>query len=94
PAPWAALSYAVSAVSLMLLDFPGLRSRGSLKCPQHGDAIPLANMVTRIGEKILEGGRCRQCSPDTRGLGAAAIDLVRMVDIRLDRDVIFREVKA
>ncbi|CAN0126323.1 unnamed protein product [Ectocarpus sp. 12 AP-2014] len=94
PAPWAALSYAVSAVSLMLLDFPGLRSRGSLKCPQHGDVMPLANMVTRTGEKILEGGRCRQCSPDTRGLGAAAIDLVRMVDIRLDRDVIFREVKA
>ncbi|CAN0010631.1 unnamed protein product, partial [Ectocarpus sp. 12 AP-2014] len=28
PAPWAALSYAVSAVSLMLLDFPGLRSKG------------------------------------------------------------------
>ncbi|CAM9446096.1 unnamed protein product [Ectocarpus sp. 4 AP-2014] len=115
PAPWVALSYVVSAVSLMLLDFPGLRSRGSLKCPQHGDAMPLANMVspqslalsndawlplpectcvTRTGEKILEGSRCRQCSPDTRGLGAAAIDLVRMVDIRLDRDVIFREIKA
>ncbi|CBJ26200.1 LRR-GTPase of the ROCO family [Ectocarpus siliculosus] len=94
PAPWVALSYVVSAVSLMLLDFPGLRSRGSLKCPQHGDAMPLANMVTRTGDKILEGSRCRQCSPDTRGLGAAAIDLVRMVDIRLDRDVIFREVKA
>ncbi|CAM9805177.1 unnamed protein product, partial [Ectocarpus fasciculatus] len=29
-----------------------------------------------------------------RGLGAAAIDLVRMVDIRLDRDVIFDEAKA
>ncbi|CAM9338887.1 unnamed protein product [Ectocarpus fasciculatus] len=93
PAPWVALSYVVSAISLMLLDFPGLRSRGSLKCPQHGDAMPLANMVARTGEKILEGSRCRQCSPDMRGLGAAVIDLVRMVDIRLDRDVIFREVK-
>ncbi|CAN0337971.1 unnamed protein product, partial [Ectocarpus sp. 8 AP-2014] len=28
------------------------------------------------------------------GLGAAAIDLLRLVDIRLDRDVIFNEVKA
>ncbi|CAB1112560.1 unnamed protein product [Ectocarpus sp. CCAP 1310/34] len=35
-APWTVLSYAASAVRLMLMDFPGLRSRGSLKCPQHG----------------------------------------------------------
>ncbi|CAM9433396.1 unnamed protein product, partial [Ectocarpus fasciculatus] len=43
PAPWVALSYVTSAVSLMLLDFPGLRWRGSLACPQHGDAMLLAN---------------------------------------------------
>ncbi|CAM9911431.1 unnamed protein product, partial [Ectocarpus sp. 12 AP-2014] len=43
---------------------------------------------------FLERGACPKCSPETRGLGAAAIDLVRMVDIRLDRDVIFHEVKA
>ncbi|CBN78371.1 LRR-GTPase of the ROCO family, putative pseudogene [Ectocarpus siliculosus] len=66
PAPWVAL------------DFPGLRWRGSLTCPQHGDTMLLAN----------------KCSPETRGLGAAAIDLVRMVDIRLGRDVIFDEAKA
>ncbi|CAM9864587.1 unnamed protein product [Ectocarpus fasciculatus] len=107
PAPWMALSYVISAVRLMMLDFPGLRSRGSLKCPQHGHAMLLANKVsprsdealvphmlgTQAGEKLLERSGCPQCSPDTRGLGAAAINLLRMVDIRLDRDVIFREVK-
>ncbi|CAM9442278.1 unnamed protein product [Ectocarpus sp. 13 AM-2016] len=94
PTPWMVLSYVMSAVSLMMRDFPGLRSRGSLKCPQHGDAMLLATKVTRPGDKFLEGSnRCPQCSADTRGLGAAAIDLVRVIDIRLDRDVIFREVK-
>ncbi|CAN0482520.1 unnamed protein product, partial [Ectocarpus sp. 12 AP-2014] len=29
----------------MLLDFPGLRWRGSLTCPQHGDTMLLANKV-------------------------------------------------
>ncbi|CAN0003349.1 unnamed protein product, partial [Ectocarpus fasciculatus] len=85
PAPWVALSYVTSAVSLMLNDFPGLRWRGSLVCPQHGDAMALANKATGAGDTFLERGACPRCSPETRGLGAAAIDLVRMVDIRLDR---------
>ncbi|CAM9482299.1 unnamed protein product, partial [Ectocarpus sp. 13 AM-2016] len=93
PAPWVALSYVMSAVSLMLVDFPGLRWKGSLKCPQHGNEMLFANKVNGAGDKFLER-RCQRCSPETRGLGAAAIDLVRMVDIRLDRGVIFREVKA
>ncbi|CAM9658573.1 unnamed protein product [Ectocarpus sp. 12 AP-2014] len=110
PASWTALSYVASAVRLMLLDFPGLRSRGSLKCPQHGDAMLLVNKVrpqavgrsdgasvpnwvTQAGDRLLERSGCPQCSPDTRGFGAAAIDIVNMVDIRLDRDVIFRDVK-
>ncbi|CAN0131846.1 unnamed protein product, partial [Ectocarpus sp. 4 AP-2014] len=37
---------------------------------------------------------CPQCSPEIRGQGAAAIKLLRMVDIRLERDVVFDEVKA
>lgn len=45
PAPWVALSYVISAVRSMRLEFPGLRSRGSLECPQHGDAMPLADTV-------------------------------------------------
>ncbi|CAM9666162.1 unnamed protein product, partial [Ectocarpus sp. 12 AP-2014] len=93
PAPWVALSYVMSAVSLMLADFPGLRWKGSLKCPQHGNEMLFADKVNGAGDKFLER-RCPRCSPETRGLGAAAIDLVRMVDIRLDRGVIFREVKA
>ncbi|CAN0352106.1 unnamed protein product [Ectocarpus sp. 6 AP-2014] len=89
-----AMSYVMSAVSLMLVDFPGLRWKGSLKCPQHGDGMLFANKATRGGGRFLEGSRCPQCSADTGGLGAAAIDLLRLVDIRLDRDVIFNEVKA
>ncbi|CAM9785732.1 unnamed protein product [Ectocarpus sp. 13 AM-2016] len=94
PAPWVALSYVMSAVSLMMLDFPGLRWRGSLTCPQHGDTMLLANKATRFGDMFMERSACPKCRPETRGLGAAAIDLVRMVDIRLDRHMIFREVMA
>ncbi|CAM9277946.1 unnamed protein product [Ectocarpus sp. 8 AP-2014] len=114
PGPWGAMSYVMSAVSLMLVDFPGLRWKGSLKCPQHGDGMLFVNKVSpqhalervsnrtgsvlsgycSAGDKFLEGSRCPQCSADTGGLGAAAIDLLRFVDIRLDRDVIFNEVKA
>ncbi|CAM9930362.1 unnamed protein product [Ectocarpus sp. 6 AP-2014] len=93
PAPWVALSYVTSAVSLMLMDFPGLRWKGCLKCPQHGNEMPFATKLNCAGDKFLER-RCPRCSPQTRGLGAAVIDLIRMVDIRLDRGVIFREVKA
>ncbi|CAN0407289.1 unnamed protein product, partial [Ectocarpus sp. 8 AP-2014] len=72
PAPWVALSHVASAVRLMLLDFPGLRSRGSLKCPQHGDAMLFAGKATRAGDNLLERSGCRQCSRDTGGVGAAA----------------------
>ncbi|CAN0460435.1 unnamed protein product, partial [Ectocarpus sp. 12 AP-2014] len=94
PAPWTALSYVSSAVRSMLLEFPGLRSRDSLECPQHGDAMPLADTATRAGDNLLGSAGCPQCSPEIGGLGAAAVELVRMVDIRLDRGVIFQDVKA
>ncbi|CAM9834458.1 unnamed protein product [Ectocarpus sp. 4 AP-2014] len=94
PVSWMAMSYVTSAVRLMLVDFPGLRWRGYLKCPQHGDRMVFVNKATRDGDKFLEGSRCPQCSGDTGGLGAAATDLLRFVDIRLDRDAIFNEVKA
>ncbi|CAM9526964.1 unnamed protein product [Ectocarpus sp. 4 AP-2014] len=94
PAPWTALSYVSSAVRSMLLEFPGLRSRGSLECPQHGGAMPLADTATRAGDNLLGSAGCPQCSPEIGGLGAAAVELVRMVDIRLDRGVIFQDVKA
>ncbi|CAM9389199.1 unnamed protein product [Ectocarpus fasciculatus] len=94
PAAWVALSYVMSAVRLMLVDFPGLHWEGSLMCPQHGDAMLFVNKASSGGEKLLQGSRCPQCSADTGGLGAAAIDLVRLVDIRLDRDVIFNEAKT
>ncbi|CAM9860742.1 unnamed protein product [Ectocarpus sp. 12 AP-2014] len=94
PGPWVAMSYVMSAVSLMLVDFPGLPWKGSLIGPQHGDGMLFMNKATRDGEKFLEGSRCPHCSADTGGLGAAAIDLLCFVDIRLDRSVIFNEVKA
>ncbi|CAM9453194.1 unnamed protein product, partial [Ectocarpus sp. 13 AM-2016] len=40
----------------------------------------------------LVARRCPRCCPQTKGLGGAAINLVRMVDIRLDRDKILRGV--
>lgn len=46
PAPWAAISYVISAVKCMLLEFPGLRSRGSLACPEHGNAMPMDTGVS------------------------------------------------
>lgn len=46
PAPWVALSYVISAVTSMLLEFPGLRSRGHVDCPQHGDKMHLDNTVS------------------------------------------------
>lgn len=46
PAPWVALSYVISAVRSMLLEFPGLPYEGSLACPQHGDAMPLTPTVS------------------------------------------------
>ena len=53
PAPWMALSYVTSAVSLMLKDFPGLRWRGSLVCPQHSDAMALANKVGPVAQSSV-----------------------------------------
>ncbi|CAM9320287.1 unnamed protein product [Scytosiphon promiscuus] len=112
PAPWAALSYAVSAVRYMLLEYSGLRSKGSLMCPQHGDAMLFSTKVSpsmllnnsrnvicvdqasRAGDPLLLGRPgCPQCSPETMGQGAAAIELLCMVDTRLDRSDIFDDVK-
>lgn len=45
-APWAALSFGVSAVRTMCLDFPGLRWRASLKCPQHNQDMRISNEVS------------------------------------------------
>lgn len=46
PGAWVALSYVMSAVRLMLVDFPGLQWKGSLKCPQHGDEMLFVNKVS------------------------------------------------
>ena len=46
PAPWTALSYVISAVRSMLAEFPGLRSEGTLECPEHGLPITLATKVS------------------------------------------------
>eukprot|EP00752_Nemacystus_decipiens_P018192 g16322.t1 len=95
PAPWTALSYVISAVSSMLAEFPGLRSKGSLECPEHGDPMILASKVTCPGNSLLrEGAGCRKCSPETREQGAAAVELLRVVDIRLAPGAIFDEVRA
>lgn len=43
--PRAALSVGVSAVRTMCLEFPGLRWRASLRCPQHGQDMGISNTV-------------------------------------------------
>lgn len=44
--------------------------------------------ATRAGDNLLlESAGCRQCSSETRGHGAAAVELLRMVDVRLGRGI-------
>ncbi|CAN0021712.1 unnamed protein product, partial [Scytosiphon promiscuus] len=42
----------------------------------------------------LDRSGCGRCSSQTRELGAAAVQLLRMVDIKRDRDEIFADVRA
>lgn len=45
-APWAALSFGLSAVRTICLDFPGLRWRASLQCPQHKRDMQISSAVS------------------------------------------------
>lgn len=45
-APWAALSFGVSVVRTMCSDFPGLRWRASLSCPQHDQDMPISKAMS------------------------------------------------
>lgn len=44
-APWAACAYAISAVRTMAIEFPGLRLRGFLECPKHGEEMLVTSTV-------------------------------------------------
>lgn len=44
-APWSALTYAISAVRTMEMEFPGLPSRAFLECPQHREDMLIPSMV-------------------------------------------------
>lgn len=44
-APWAALSFGVSVVRAMCSEFPGLRWRASITCPQHDQNMPISKKV-------------------------------------------------
>ena len=62
-APWAALSLGISAVRTMCSEFPGLRWRAFLKCPQHDRDMQISNMV-RIGVVLFcskDGCTCFGC---------------------------------
>ncbi|CAM9355577.1 unnamed protein product, partial [Ectocarpus sp. 4 AP-2014] len=56
--------------------------------------MPFTTMATRARDNLLDSSGCRQCSTEVGELGPAAIALLRMVDIWLDRDVIFQDIKA
>eukprot|EP00752_Nemacystus_decipiens_P008335 g7449.t1 len=91
-APWKALSFGVSVVRKMCLEFPGLRWRAHVNCPQHDQDMPINKAAIRPGDKLLHGGSCSLCSPETGGLGAAAADLLELVDVLQSKDEIFRSV--
>lgn len=58
-APWAALSLGISAVRTMCLEFPGLKWRASLKCPQHDQDMLISNKVrpaTAVSPRAMEQG--------------------------------------
>lgn len=51
------------------------------------DALCCTHQATRLGDQLLEDSGCGRCSPETGGIGAAAVELVRMVDVGKDRGV-------
>lgn len=54
--PWAALSHGISAVRRMCLDFPGLRWRANLQCPQHNEEMQISNKVSLPLFPVEDGG--------------------------------------
>ena len=60
-APWAALSVGISAVRMMCLEFPGLRWRASLMCPQHGQDMEITKKAcwnVYVDKSIAKGRTC------------------------------------
>ena len=52
------------------------------------DALRCTHQAARSeGDKLLEASGCSGCSSETGGIGAAAVELLRMVDVRKDRGV-------
>ncbi|CAN0382345.1 unnamed protein product, partial [Laminaria digitata] len=47
-APWAALAYAISTVKVMAMEFPGLRSRAFVACPQHGEDMLITSTFRHL----------------------------------------------
>ncbi|CAN0097652.1 unnamed protein product [Ectocarpus sp. 12 AP-2014] len=91
-APWAALSFGISVFQAMCSEFPGLRWRACLRCPQHEQDMQISKAATRHGDKLLHGATCNLCDFETGGLAVAAVDLLEIVDIRQSRGELVREV--
>ncbi|CAM9435787.1 unnamed protein product [Hapterophycus canaliculatus] len=93
-APWTALSFGISAFRTMCSEFPGLRWRAFLRCPEHEQDMQINNAANQHGDKLLLEKSCTLCSSETGGLGAAATDLLEMVDLAQSKGEIFREIQA
>lgn len=52
-------------------------------------ALVCTHQASRPGEKLLHHQGCSRCCRDTQDMGAAAVELLRMVDVRQDRGVFF-----
>ena len=47
-APWAVLAYAISMVRTMAMEFPGLRSRAFVGCPEHRQDMLVSSTVRQF----------------------------------------------
>lgn len=54
-APWAALCFGVSSVRMMCSEFPGLRWRASLACPQHQEQMQISDEVISLLARGRQG---------------------------------------
>ncbi|CAN0480796.1 unnamed protein product, partial [Discosporangium mesarthrocarpum] len=84
--PWAVLSYAVSSVLSMTIQYPGLRWEAHLECPDHPEQhMKISSKARHPGDHLVDKKtRCIPCHPDCEdgpNHGAVAVKVLKMIDI-------------
>ncbi|CAN0360623.1 unnamed protein product, partial [Discosporangium mesarthrocarpum] len=100
--PWAVLSYAVSSVLSMTIQYPGLRWEAHLKCPDHPEEpnkMKISSEARHPGDHLVDKKtRCMRCHPtckDGSNHGAVAVKVLKMIDIAQGEggmDVMMKEI--